>query len=804
MWFDLIKKMISLLIKELKFTLFSLSGIIFILVYLLLCGILLWVIPGTYNIPETGYSSLFPFFSLSPVLFLLLIPALSGRSFSEEKRSGTLLLLYTRPVRLSSIIFSKIGAVYLAVLAALLPTGLYAASVYMLGNPPGNIDLSAVLGSYIGLFIILYGFVCISVFASSLTSNQVIAFILGLLFCAGFYYGFDLLSGLFSSGKVSYFIENLGFLSHYKSVQKGLVDTKDLFYVLFISGLFFLFTLLALKVRLSLTLRISYSIALLVILLLGSVFSYRIDFTKEKRYTLSRKTIELVAGIEQSLDVDLYLSGNLNPGFLRLQRSALDLLEDLSVLSSGKIKISQLDLYDTGQNQEQIAESKGIRGIAVNEKDASGKISQQIVYPWVVFKYGETELPVSILVHEQGRSGYENLESSIELLEYRFAEAILSLTRREERKIVFLHGHLELSDALTGDVRDVLSRSFRIDAGALTPRTGELDEYELVIVAGPRASFTKREKYVLDQYLMKGGKLMFFVNGAILDADRLASSGETPTLLNDINLNDMLFTYGARINPVLVEDVRSRKIPVTTGAESSGSEFAEIPWYFAPLLVPVQGHPITRNILPVKTQYASTVSLVGEEEKVTKQVLLTTSDLARTLKVPEPVSLRELNRDPDPSYFTERNLPVAVLLEGHFTSLFRNRILPDGIDAKNHSFLSESSRDSKVLVAASEEVVQNEVFESEGRIVPFPVGYDRYSGVQYGNRDFIMNAVQYMTEDEELIALRNKKFQLPLLDERKFRQNNMFYLFFNLILPILPILCMYGFVFYWRRRKYSR
>lgn len=793
--------MLALLFRELRFTLLSLSGVIFMTIYLVVSGCLLWFIPGEYNIPESGYASLSPFFTLSPFLFIFLIPALSMRSFAEEKRLGTLSLLMTRPVSLPSVIASKVFAVLITVLVGLIPTVIYAVSVSVFTASFTSFEWGPVLSSYLGLIFLLSAFVCIAVFASSISSNQVIAFIFGLLFCGLFYFGFELAASLFSSGKTQIVIKKMGFLYHYHSVQRGLIDLSDLFYWISISLLFFLLTVFVLGKKIISGFTLAVVSAIILFFAVSNIFTIRLDLTQDKRYSISETTRDLLKETDQSFEIDIYLDGNLNAGFTRLQQSTTDLLDDYSDLSSGKIKVNMVNPYHAGSPDfiEQLAK-KGIKGVAVNEKNAEGRLSQNIVYPWAMVRTGDKEIAVPLLIHIKGRSGEENLNTSVEMLEYQFTRAIGLLTKNKISKIAFLQGHEEFStETEMADAINSLSLYYQIDMGVLSAHVGELDEYEVVVVASPQKAFTEAEKYILDQYLMKGGKLFLLIDGVLVNETLLVEKGESPSIVNDVNLDDMLFTYGVRINPVLVEDVQCLQIPLNTVGPDAEPVYAPFPWYFAPLLNPELNHPVTKGLVPVKTQFASTLSAIETRDTgVRHDILLATSEYTHVLRVPEMISFHEIDRKPDQSYFNQQALPVAVSLEGTFTSVFRNRMIPQGVVIPDGYQTVLSGKETKMVVVASGDVIRNEI---RGNNI-LPLGYDSYSEVQYSNKEFVQNVVNYLSDDAGLMALRSKKHQLQLLDKQKIYQQRTLLNIINIAIPsVLPVL-LFLILGSWRKRKY--
>jgi ABC-2 type transport system permease protein len=770
-WKYMFRQWITLLSRELRFNLYSLSGIIFMLLFLIIIGCMLWLIPGEYNIPESGYASILPFFSIAPVLLLFLIPALSMRSFAEEKKMRTLILLKTRPVTANAILSSKIVGLFITVFIAIVPTILYVICIYFYSRPAGNMDWGIVAASYTGLLFLVLAFITLSVFASNLTSNPVIAMIAGLLLCAFFYFGFNLIS-----------LESFGFLFHYKSIQRGFLETSDLFYFVIIV---FLFTRNLQTLRTSFR-KLGTSIFFLILISLAIYFNFRLDWTKDKRYTIHPVSKELLKKLDSPLYVEFYLTGNLNSGFTQLQKSAFNLLNDFDKISPQKINYKIVDPYRQGKDFIKDLEKKEIRGISVNERTLNGKVTQQTLFPYALIEYKERQIPVSLLINQLGRSGENNLNLSIEMLEYQFIHAIQSIVQKESKRIVFLEGQGEWPEEAVSEMTDCLSYEYTIDRGVLSGRPAELNDYDLVVIAGPQTPFSETDKFVLDQYLMQGGSLLWLLDGVQIHSyEELTQKGETMSKANDLNLNDLFFTYGLKINPVILQDVQSLYIPVATANESNQTDYVLKPWYYSTLLTPNNKSEITKGISLVKTEFASTISFVGGNLN-RKEVLLASSQQAHTVPVPAAIRLDETDRQPDKTYFGESNLPVAVVLQGIFPSVFKNR---EAFFAHaDYPFLSES-KPAKMVVVASGEIIRN------------PVGYDRYSKIQFANREFLMNAADFLTDHSGISTLKNKSLQPQFLDKQAIQNDRNKILFVNIILPPLVLTGIFAGLGIIRKRK---
>ncbi|MDR2627239.1 MAG: gliding motility-associated ABC transporter substrate-binding protein GldG [Dysgonamonadaceae bacterium] len=792
----------TLLSKEYKTLLNTPAGLVFLLAFLLITGSLLWLIPGAYNISENGYASPDAFFSLAPVVLMVLIPAFSSGLFSEEKKRQTLEVLLTRPIRVSSIIAAKTTATFLIVSTAFVLSLSHLLTISYYAVPQGNMDWGAVGSSYTGMLLLAWTFVSIAVCASALTANQAIAFILALIGCTGYYYGFELLSTLFSSGKIQLFIKQMGLYSHVVSMQRGVVDSRDLVALLSVSAVFFFLTCHILSVKKNRKILLGGILSLLLLNILSAAFYFRWDLTSEKRYTISNQSKSVLKHSGKSLTFEIYLAGDLNAGFTRLKQATIDMLSEFSLLSPGKIHVHVTDPYQAKESDfiSRLNE-EGIRGIAVNERDRAGKITQKTVFPWLKITDGEETIPVSLLIHTPYQSGEKNLNASIENLEYQLIRNISYLTEKKLRKIAFLEGHAELPEPEVGDITEALSHYYQVDRGQLTNDMHQLSAYECVIIAGAQMPFSEQEKFILDQYLMKGGRLLFLINGVKLLPNKLAREGQTPTIVNDINLDDMLFTYGIRINPVLVEDRQCLTIPVKTNITEGDGEFKPIPWYLAPILYPALDHPVTRHIMLVKSEFASSLTFVGKQTKIRSIPLLSTSGNSHIIQAPEMIDLRSTEENKESGYFREQSIMIAALLEGTFTSVFDHRSVPEGINALE---IIRESVPAKIIVTGSEAIIRNETERTASGNKYLPAGYDKYMDVQFGNRDFLINAVNYLTDRQRWMNLKNKHLKIRLLDRERLMQSGYLLTVVNITVPIILVLGLF-FIHRWvGREKYIR
>ena len=521
----------------------------------------------------------------------------------------------------------------------------------------------------------------------------------------------------------------------------------------------------------------------------------RLDLTDDQRYSLSAATKELLNELDAPVEVTVYLAGDLNPSFQRLKNATAEMVEEM-----GKLRPSKSPLKgDFADPSSEDLSALGLTPIVIHERAHNGTTVQQTVYPYALVRYKGRRAVVSLLQNNRGMSGEENLNASIENLEYAFAEAIHQVQQTEVPRVAFLEGHGELPEQNVYDISLALSKYFQVDRGVLGSDPSVLDGYQAVVVADPQTPFSEADKYILDHYIQQGGNVLWVLNGVRFSEDVLAQSGFTPVLALDLNLTDMLFRYGVRVNPALLQDVQCLPVPVNVSSDPQQPNLQPVPWYYAPLLLTSQASPITRNIGQVSSMFASPVDVVGGEDGIRKEVLLATSTATRLIPTPAEVDLGDLN--PDMSTFRYQYVPVAVALEGRFPSVFAHRMVPERIElAAAGGAIGGYSEVSRQVVVASGSVIRNEIQQGKA----LPAGYDRYSGMQFANRDFLVNAVLYLTDEQGLIPLRQKTIALRLLNDRRAHEQRTQMQLFSTITPVALLALIGLIVFLIRRYKYSR
>lgn len=531
--------------------------------------------------------------------------------------------------------------------------------------------------------------------------------------------------------------------------------------------------------------------------LLAYLFVIRVDMTDDKHYSLSEASIELLRKTEASIDITLFLQGDLNAGFERLQRATKETIEEMSVHSD--IQFSIEDLQSSYSKEE--AERMGMRPIVIHEREQDGKTAQTTIYPYALIQYKGKKAVVALLKNTRGLSGEENLNASIEQMEFAFMEALSLLLQTETPRIAIIEGHGEPDETHTYDLMTALSRYFQVDRGQISGIDSIvdahiLDDYRAILILAPQTPFSDQERFIIDQYLMRGGSILWAIDGIRLSEEVLQQEGFTPIIPLDLGLSEMFFRYGIRINPALVQDIQCLPIPVNVSSDPEQPNLQPMPWTYAPLLLTSQGSPITRNMGQVMSTFVSPIEAVGGEDGIEKRVLLATSTASCLTATPGKVDLNDMN--PNIEQFKYQYIPIAVSLEGVFPSAYAHRMMPDGIASDEK--IRKQSTPTRQIVIASGSIVINET--QKGQVLP--MGYDRYSGMQFSNRDMIVNCLLWLTDSEGLINLREKDITLRLLNDKRAHDERLAVQLISTISPIAILALVGGVVMIIRKRKYQK
>ena len=519
----------------------------------------------------------------------------------------------------------------------------------------------------------------------------------------------------------------------------------------------------------------------------------RWDLTDDKHYSLSEASKTLLRATDAPIEVTLLLDGDLNAGFRRLKKATEETCAEMQVF--GDVRRTK----DNGQRISSLADSLGLSPIIIHEREQNGKTAQTTVYPYALLSYKGKRAVVTLLKNTRGLSGEENLNASIEQLEFAFMEALHLLTQSETPRVAILEGHGEPDEAHTYDLMSALSKYFAVDRGAIASDSIDahiLDGYQALLILAPQTAFSDAERFIIDQYIMRGGAVLWALNGVQLSEEVLQKEGFTPIIPLDLGLTDLLFRYGVRINPALVQDVQCLPIPVNVSSDAEHPNFQPMPWTYAPLLLTSQGSPITKNMGQVMSTFVSPIDAVGGEDGIEKRILLATSTASRVTATPGEVNLSDMN--PDMSEFKYQYVPVAVSLEGTFTSAYAHRMVPEGVLTDEP--IRKVGVPTRQVVIASGSIVINELQKNQA----LPMGYDRYSGMQFSNRDMVVNAVLWLTDAEGLIALREKDIALRLLNDKRAHDERMRIQLISTISPVAILALIGGIVFVIRKRRYEK
>jgi gliding-associated putative ABC transporter substrate-binding component GldG len=553
--------------------------------------------------------------------------------------------------------------------------------------------------------------------------------------------------------------------------------------------------------------KMAFTIGFIVILNLAGHFLYkRFDLTADKRYTLSQTSLKIVAYVKEPLYIDVFLEGDFPGEFKKLQTETQQLLEEFKSQNSNVI-FQFVNPLEKEEERDSIMQSFIQRGltpvnVTVNDK---GQQTQEVVFPWAIATCGNRSVKVPLLKNMMGASTAEKVVSSVQHLEYAFANAINTVSKDKQKKVVIINGNGELEDRYIADfiktVRDnYFIAPFTLDSVSKTPvqTLKQLKKYDLAIIAKPTEAFSDEEKQVLDQYVINGGKTIWLVDQVNMEIDSLYNeTGTNLAFPRDLNLNDMFFKYGIRIRPDLIKDLVATPIILETGEPGSGTQKVQLPWYLSPMIYPSQdaNNPIATNLDGIKFQFASPIEPLKNDIK--KTILLQSSQYSKVIGAPFEVSLRMASEELGPKDFTgSGNYPVAVLLEGKFHSVYENRVLP----FKDTSF-KNIGKENKMIVISDGDVIKNQL-DKDGREVE--LGLDQRTGILYANKDFMMNCVNYLLDDNGLINIRSKEVNLPILDKEKVYASYTQSQVITVAVPII-ILLLFGVAFtFLRKRKYSK
>ncbi|AFM06101.1 gliding-associated putative ABC transporter substrate-binding component GldG [Bernardetia litoralis DSM 6794] len=554
-------------------------------------------------------------------------------------------------------------------------------------------------------------------------------------------------------------------------------------------------------------------LGLILINIIAQNYFFRLDLTAEKRYTITESSKTILKNLEEPVYIEIYLEGELNSSFKRLQKSVKETLQEFSMYGGKNIQFTFINPEQISNNPEEQnryykqLSDRGIQPTTVFET-VQGKKVQKLIFPSAIVSYKNKEKPVLLLKGNRTASPQEQLNQSIENIEYELISAIQKLSKKQKSSVAFIEGHDELSNDRLISLTQSLSENYIVERLNLNENlttsfqsnnknpVQNLSQYDAIVVAKPTLSYTDNDRYQLDQYLMNGGKLLFFIDQIQMNLDSIAQGG-TYAFAYNLGLNEMIFRYGVRVNQNLLQDTQSGQILVNVGQMGNNANIQAIPFPYYATTASFSTHPITKNMDALMFKFASTLDSV-KADGITQTPLVFSSQYSKIKKIPTLISLDELKLDLNPKLYQTSNLPVAYLLEGEFSSAFKGRFPPSGFSETD---FIQKGKDSKVLVVGDGDLLSND-FDRKTR-QPLPIGYDEVSKNTYSNQEFLLNTLAYMLDEGGIITSRTKEFEIRPLDTFKIQEEKSYWQFLNLVVPNLIIL-FFGLAWYfWRKKKYS-
>ncbi len=561
-------------------------------------------------------------------------------------------------------------------------------------------------------------------------------------------------------------------------------------------------------------------LAIVIIILVNVIGTFvfaRLDLTEQNRYSLSDATKEMLNDVDDIVFFKVYLEGDFPAGFKKLKRETREMLNEFRAYNNN-IEYEFINPAEVGdkeqrQNFYQQLSRKGLTPTTLHMSDKEGA-SQKVIFPGALASYRNKELPVQFLVSQRGENPEKALNKSVQNLEYQIANVIQKLITGKKQKVGFVTGHKELSEKRTVDITNALKEYYTVERVALKGKVNALtqrksmdsarpvieNKYDVIIVAKPDSAFSEKDKFILDQYIMHGGKVMWFVDRVSASMDSLQRSARTMGLARDLNLQDMFFNYGFRLNTNLVLDLNCASLPVMSESIGGQAKQNYFPWYYFPIAVPQGNHPIVANLNNVRTEFVSTIDTV-KSEGIKKTVLLKTSEYTKLVNTPAMISLEIMREKPDKSEFNMSPQPIGLILNGRFSSLFDNRVPQEIMESDIIDFRNKSKKTS-MIVFSDGDIIENQLHYSRG--YPLPLGYDQFTGKTYGNKDLVLNAVNYLTRQRGILSARAKDFKIRLMDKTKVEKLRVELQLLNTLLPVLIVL-IFGLIrIQLRKRKYTR
>jgi len=798
----------------------GLTGYLVIGFYLMVNGLVLFVLPN-FNVLDFGYASLQAYFDFAPWFLLLLVPAITMHSFSDEYKQGTYEIIRALPISPLQLVVGKFLGNLFIVLVAILPTLLYAFTLDALSDV-GGIDWGATYGSYFGLLFLAACYTVIGIYISSITKNNLVSLLVSILVCILLFKGFNGLSQLavFTNG-ADFYISKLGLEAHYMNMSKGLLCAEDIIYFLSILVLFTIGSIENIKGKVKYIITVAILVSFNVFF---SFYNFQLDLTKEQRYTLSESTTQIVSAINKPVKIHLYLGGDIPPYYKNIAVATATLLERFKQINPKAISWAiELpgELYKNDALY-QFYDSLSKLGLPIQrvqtENGPSDKRVDQLMIPAALIEVeGQAPIvidlrtskkyfkPYNIIkdIPEEDREATAN--AAVSLLEYKFTQALYLLNRTVVPNIAYLTGNGEPVNLTVNHLGESIMHSYNLAVFDLKKGFPNPQKIKTLLIVKPTQSFTELDKLKLDQYIMGGGNIIWALDKLVAEYDSLQkTSGAYTAYDRSLALDDLLFKYGVRINANLVQDLNCAKLPMVLGKGEDGSPLIQrMPWPYFPFLQGNEQHPIVQNIDRVLSYFPSSIDTIAVAG-IQKTILLSTDSNSRILSSPAVVDINSGKQEGELESFQKNHLPVAVLLEGKFPSLFSNRVSAAMLDSIKASagkdYLEKGIASSKQVIISDADILTNQVDVKRG---PLPMGMMPFEEYQFANHDFFVNTIAYLNEPTPLLDARSKQQILRLLNREKVEEHRLSMQF---ILVIGPLLLLGLFFLIWtgyRKRQFA-
>jgi gliding-associated putative ABC transporter substrate-binding component GldG len=798
----------------------SLSGYLIISFYLLVNGLLLFVLPN-FNVLDFGYTSLQVYFDFAPWILILLIPAITMRSFSEEYKQGTYEILKSLPISTRSILIGKYLGVVSITILAILPTFFYAIVLNYL-SAVGGIDWGATIGAYIGLIALAAVYVAVGVYMSSVTKHTMIALLGSILISIFLYKGFDWIADLqFFQNGYDFYIRQLGLSAHYQNLNKGAIGLAD---ILYFKIVILLFGLGAIE---QLSGKFKYSWVLLVMLLLNMLshlYPLQIDLTKDQRYTMSSQSKILIQDIKQPVKIHFYLGGELPAHYKKLELATIQFLDQLQQINPTWISWDQtvpgelykdsalMLFYDSLQKQ----------GLPIDRFQNTGTITDkkfdQLLVPGLLIEVeGQKPIAIDLRSSKQFFKPYNivkelpeiDIEASFNaaeaLLEYKIVQAIYLMNRTARPSIAYLVGNGEPLDYTVNDLGQSIKNQYNLGVFDLKKGFPDASKINTLLIVKPTIRFTELDQLKIDQFILAGGNVIWALDPLYAEYDSLRNTnGAYLAYDRGLGLDALMFKFGVRVNLNLVQDLNCAKLPMVVGLDASGAPTIQrVPWPYYPFAQAGSEHPMVQNMDRVLTAFPASLDTV-RALGITKTILLTTDTTSRIISSPTMIQLNSGQQEGELASFTKQHIPVAVLLEGQFKSAFTGRLTSSLMDsvqlATGKAFITNGIKAAKQIVLSDADLITNFVDAQKG---PLPMGMIPYEGVQFANPVFFQNAIAYLNEPISLLEARKKNLVLRRLDAGKVAENRLWIQLVLLLGPLFLLGIGYLGAFYFRQSRFA-